>query len=72
MQFLLTTRVVCNWKRSLFISDALMERIFTSLIKFEYFFKKKVELHKHEDHSIGPPLGPIIQSMKKWRCGMRR
>ena len=41
MQFLLTTRVLCNWKRSLFLSDALMERIFTSLIKFEYFFLKK-------------------------------
>lgn len=41
MQFLLTTRVVCNWKRSLFLSDALMERIFTSLKKFEHFFLKK-------------------------------
>ena len=40
MQFLLTTRVVCNWKRCLFLSDALMECIFTGLIKFEYFFKK--------------------------------
>lgn len=41
MQFLLTMRVVCNWKRCLFLSDALMERIFTSLIKFELFFLKK-------------------------------